>query len=325
MTLGLLFGDADATLLALLLALMLDARFGEPSWLWSRMPHPAALLGRGVDQLERRLNRGSAKRVKGLLALALLATAALAIGGALAAVPYVGPLFATIGAAILIAQRSLIEHIEAVAIGLQDSLAEGRFAVSMVVGRDPKQLDEPAVARAAIESAAENFSDGVVAPAFWFLLGGLPGILAYKAINTADSMIGHRSERYRAFGWASARLDDLVNLIPARLSAALIALSTQAPRRALRTVWRDAHKHLSPNAGWPEAAMAGGLGVMLGGPRRYGAQIIDGATLYGEGWRDPGPAEIMRATRVLSRAWILLCAAIIGAIGVLMLTRYAAA
>ena len=171
----------------------------------------------------------------------------------------------------------------------------------------------------AVESAAENFSDGVIAPAFWYLIGGLPAMLAYKAINTADSMIGRRSERYRAFGWASARLDDLVNLIPARISALLIAAAAPAQSRALATAWRDARKHVSPNAGWPEAAMAGGLGVSLGGPRRYEGAWLDGATLYAEGWRNIDRSTIYRATRVLARAWVLCAASIVLALGLLLI------
>ena len=316
---GLAFGAADSTLLALLIALLLDARFGEPNWLWSRIPHPAALLGRLVSESDRLLNRGGVRRLRGVLTILLLSAFAWTIGWAIEAAPYVGPALSALGAAVLLAQRSLIEHVEAVAVGLNDGLPEGRLAVSMIVGRDPSELDEPAVARAAVESAAENFSDGVIAPAFWYLIGGLPAMLAYKAINTADSMIGRRSERYRAFGWASARLDDLVNLIPARISALLIAAAAPAQSRALATAWRDARKHVSPNAGWPEAAMAGGLGVSLGGPRRYEGAWLDGATLYAEGWRNIDRSTIYRATRVLARAWVLCAASIVLALGLLLI------
>lgn len=311
-SLGLFFGAIDATLFALIAAFLLDARFGEPNWLWSRLPHPAALLGRMVGGADRLANKGAARRLRGALALFLILALAYGLGWTIEAIPYAGPVLSALGAAILLAQRSLIEHVEAVAVGLKDGLPEGRLAVSMIVGRDPSELDEPAVARAAIESAAENFSDGVIAPAFWYLLGGLPAMLVYKAINTADSMIGHRSERHLRFGWASARLDDLVNLIPARLSALLIAAASHAPARALRTAWRDARKHVSPNAGWPEAATAGALGVRLGGPRRYQGRLVDGATLYREGWDAPGPAEIFRATTLLARSWILTVAACLG-------------
>ncbi len=319
--LGFAVGAWDATLLALVAALLLDARFGEPNWLWARIPHPAALLGRLVDRLDRALNRGGARRLRGALALLLLLVVAWSAGSAVEAIPHAGPFLSALGAAALLAQRSLIEHVEAVAIGLRDGLAEGRLAVSRIVGRDPSALDEPAIARAAIESAAENFSDGVVAPAFWYLVGGLPAMLVYKAVNTADSMIGHRTERHARFGWAAARLDDGVNLVPARLSALLIAAGSPATRRALRTAWRDAAAHVSPNAGWPEAAMAGGLGVVLGGPRSYEGRRVDGATLYAEGWRDLGPGEIFRATRVLARAWILATALCVAALAAAMIAE----
>ncbi len=184
-------------------------------------------------------------------------------------------------ASTLLAQRSLDAHVRAVADALElEGIEAGRRAVSMIVGRDTAGLDETGVSRAAIESLAENFSDGVVAPLFWLLVAGLPGIFSYKAINTADSMIGHKSDRYLAFGWASARVDDFVNLPASRLSAlwlvlASAALSGLSPRGAIATVWRDANGHRSPNAGWPEAAMAGALGLRLAGPRAYEGTMVD--------------------------------------------------
>jgi len=207
----------------LLAALLIDAALGEPRWLWSRWPHPAVLMGRAVAALDRGLNTGGLRRAKGALATAVLGLGALALGGLVAALP-LGPLWEVLAAAVLLAQKSLAEHVAAVAQGLRYGLAEGRRAVARIVGRDPATLDEAGVARAAIESAAENFSDGVAAPAFWFLLGGLPGVLLYKVTNTADSMIGYRTARHADFGWAAARFDDLLNWVPARLSAGLIAL-----------------------------------------------------------------------------------------------------
>ncbi len=178
---------------------------------------------------------------------------------------------------------------------------------------DPETLDRAGVARAAIESLAENASDGVVAPVFWFALLGLPGLAAYKAINTADSMIGHRTPRHEAFGWASARLDDLVNLPASRLTAALFilaALFAQAyPLAALRAIVRDARKHRSPNAGWPEAAMAGALGLKLAGPRRYGGVYVLDAYM-GDGRVEAGPSDIRRALGLAAMAWLILVAAI---------------
>jgi adenosylcobinamide-phosphate synthase len=211
-----------------------------------------------------------------------------------------------IAAAILLAQKSLVDHVRAVANELRLSLPSGRRAVSMIVGRDTATLDEPAVSRAAIESAAENLSDGVIASAFWFLIAGLPGLMLYKITNTADSMIGHRTPRHEEFGWAAARFDDLLNLIPARLTALLLALSHgwTDPRPILR----DAPLHRSPNAGWPEAAMAVILNVALSGPRAYHGEMRDYPWVWAEGRRDPGPADIDAACTALWRAWAAMFA-----------------
>ncbi len=290
-----------------LLALALEAAFGYPEFLFQRIGHPAAWLGATIDALDRALNRGSKRerRALGFLALAVLliplAAAGLALQEALYALPFgILPLAAI--ASSLIAQRSLFAHVEAVARALKRSLDEGRAAVSQIVGRDVTALDEAGVARAAIESLAENFSDGVVAPAFWMAFLGFPGALLYKAINTADSMIGHRSERYADFGFAAAKLDDLVNLPAARLSALLIALAAWSGcSSALACAARDARKHASPNAGWPEAAMAGALALRLGGPRRYAGAAHEGAWL-GDGREDAGPADIDRALSIYRRA-----------------------
>ena len=210
--------------MSLIAAMILDAIFGEPEPVWRRLPHPAVLMGRLMGWLEARLNHGGLRRAKGALALAGMISVALAAGWLVVALP-LQPLPEVIAAAILIAQKSLIDHVRAVADALDIGLPEGRREVAKIVGRDVEALDGPGVARAAIESGAENFSDGVAAPVFWFLIFGLPGMLVYKAINTADSMIGYRNERYEEFGWAAAKLDDLVNFIPARLSAALLALA----------------------------------------------------------------------------------------------------
>ena len=186
----------------------------------------------------------------------------------------------------------------------------GRRAVAHIVGRDVTVLDEAGVARAAMESAAENFSDGVVAPAFWYALAGLPGLLIYKTVNTADSMVGYRSEAHEAFGWAPARLDDVLNFVPARLAAGLIAAAAAISRHdaavAVRAAWRDAPQHKSPNAGWPEAALAGALGIAFGGPRRYGEVAVDGVWLNPDGRRDVGPGDIRAATRLIDLAWALM-------------------
>ena len=292
--------------LILILAMLLDALLGEPRWLWDRWPHPAVLMGRAVAALDARLNRGAMRRVRGTAAVVVLVVGAGVLGGLIAALPF-GPLWEILGAAILLAQRSLADHVQAVGDGLRISLADGRRMVARIVGRDTAAMDPPAVSRAAIESAAENLSDGVIAPAFWFLIAGLPGILIYKVVNTADSMIGHRTPRHEKFGWAAARLDDLLNLIPARLSAVLLALAGWRPDAA-RVVLRDAPRHRSPNAGWPEAAMAVVLGVAVSGPRSYHGRMTDQPFVHPEGRRDAGPDDIDAAVGLLWRVWGLMLA-----------------
>ncbi|WP_135450755.1 MULTISPECIES: adenosylcobinamide-phosphate synthase CbiB [Tabrizicola] len=289
----------------LIAALLLDAVFGEPKPIWDRVPHPAVLMGRLVDWLDRHLNQGEARKARGVLAVVVLLAAGLGSGWIIRILPDFGVL-ETLTVAILIAQKSLVEHVRAVATALRRSVAEGRRAVAMIVGRDTADMTGPDVARAAIESAAENLSDGVVAPVFWYLVAGLPGIVAYKLINTADSMIGHMTPRYRDFGWAAARLDDLLNLVPARLTALLIALTHGwvDPQPILR----DAPKHRSPNAGWPESALAPVLNVALSGPRSYNGVRKDFPWVWPEGRRDPGPDDIDAAADALWRVWAALLA-----------------
>lgn len=301
----------------LLGALALDAVIGDPDRLWRRWPHPVVWLGRLVALADRGLNRESwsepARRAAGAFALVAIVGLALAFGWAadwaLRASPG-GPLWVALAASVLLAGRSLYDHVRRVRLAfLFGGLDEARSAVSMIVGRDPTSLDEAGVVRASIESTAENFSDGVVAPAFWFALLGLPGLVAYKAVNTADSMIGHLSARHRAFGWASARFDDLLNLAPARLSGLLVALAAPAAGgsigTALRIMLRDAGIHRSPNAGWPESAMAGALGLALAGPRRYAAGPVDEPFLHAEGRQPAVPEDIDRALRVMATAGVL--------------------
>lgn len=289
----------------LIVALLLDAAFGEPRWLWDRLPHPAVLMGRLVGWCDRRFNRDGALKLKGTLVAAGLLLAGLALGWAIRLLPDFGILEA-LTVAILIAQKSLVEHVRVVATALRRSVPEGRRAVAMIVGRDTASMTGPDIARGAIESAAENLSDGVVAPVFWYLVAGLPGILAYKLVNTADSMIGHLTPKYRDFGWASARLDDLLNLIPARLTALLIALTHGwvDPKPILR----DAPKHRSPNAGWPESALAPVLNVALCGPRSYNGVRKDYPWVWPEGRRDPGADDIDAAADALWRVWAALLA-----------------
>lgn len=289
--------------MTLLLAMLLDALLGEPKAIWDRIPHPAVLMGRMIGWADQRFNSGSMRRAKGSLVLIALVLGAYVLGHLIAMVPDHGAL-EVILAAILLAQKSLVDHVRAVADALRRSLPEGRKAVSMIVGRDTANMDEAAVSRAAIESAAENLSDGVIAPAFWFMVGGLPLMLVYKITNTADSMIGHRTPRHEQFGWASARFDDLLNLIPARLTALMIALAHgwTDPKPILR----DAPLHRSPNAGWPEAAMAVVLDVALSGPRSYHGQMREFPWVHPAGNRAPGADHIDRACSALWRTWGLM-------------------
>lgn len=284
----------------LIAAMALDAALGEPKWLWDRWPHPAVLMGRIIGWADARFNDGAARKARGVVVMSMLVIGAWALGWIIAAIPDFGVLVVII-AAMLLAQRSLVDHVRAVGNALRLSLAQGRQSVAMIVGRDTAELDQSAVARAAIESAAENLSDGVIAPAFWFLIGGLPGILVYKIANTADSMIGHRTPRHEQFGWAAARFDDLLNLIPARLTAILIALAHGW--LDARPILRDAPLHRSPNAGWPEAAMAVVLNVALSGPRSYHGEMRDFPWVWAEGRREIGPDQVDAACTALWRAW----------------------
>jgi adenosylcobinamide-phosphate synthase len=308
--------DHARPLLLLLAALALDAWLGDMPALFARVPHPVALVGRVVAELERRLNREkrseSDRRVRGIVTVALMILAAILAGLAAAWIcrwVRFGWALESLLVAVLLAQRGLYDHVVAVAEALEtDGLAAGREAVRHIVGRDPQSLDEHGVARAGIESLAENFGDGVVAPVLFYALFGLPGIFAYKTANTLDSMIGHLSPRYRAFGWAAARLDDALNFVPARLAGFLIAAAAAAvpaasAPSALRIMWRDAGKHRSVNAGWPEAAMAGALGLALAGPRRYLERVVDDPWL-GEGRARANAADMRRALAV----YVVACA-----------------
>ncbi len=305
----------------LALALLVDALAGEPAWLYARVPHPVAALGTLIGRLESGLldpaDAPSAQRWKGVALVVLVVALCLFLGSIVQRLLGTLPLsrvWLALAASTLLAQRSLVDHVKAVAEGLRRGLSAGRIAVAEIVGRDPERLDEAGVARAAVESLAENLSDGVVAPAFWCLVGGLPGLLAYKALNTLDSIVGHRSERYRHFGWASARLDDLANWVPARLTALLLLVGRHGVRRAAiaadwERVARDAPHHRSPNAGWPEAAMAYLLGVSLAGPRVYGGERVLDAWM-GRGREAVTSADISRAIRLAWRAWAVLLVAV---------------
>jgi adenosylcobinamide-phosphate synthase len=305
-----LFSAGSALLLPF--ALLLDAVIGDPDWLWRHAPHPVVLMGRMIGWLDRGLNRGpdAAKRLAGIAALALLISVA-GLGAAalhwLCGQHPLGAIVEVAAVSILLAQRSLYDHVRRVYTAFTDrGIAGAREAVSHVVGRDPDALDASGICRAAIETTAENFSDGVVAPALWYLVAGLPGIAIYKAVNTADSMIGHRSSRYRAFGWASARLDDVMNGLPARLSGLFTVIAAPLVGGSMRAAWRimlrDAHLHRSPNAGRPEAAMAGALGIAIAGPRVYATGPVSDPFVNGEERRDLRPPDIADGLRLFIAA-----------------------
>ncbi|WP_026439955.1 adenosylcobinamide-phosphate synthase CbiB [Acidocella facilis] len=300
--------------LAMALALGLDAAIGWPDAVFRAIGHPVTWCGALISALEARLNQGPARRLKGVATALLVIAIAIFFGVALQALS--GTLLTALLAWPLLAARSLHEHVARVAkpLAAQD-LPAARQAVSMIVGRDPERLNARGIARAALESLAENSSDGIIAPLFWGALFGLPGIAAYKAINTLDSMLGHRTPRYEAFGWASARIDDLANLLPARLTALLFIIT--APNRAAAWIVtsNDARHHRSPNGGWPEAAMAGALGLRLSGPRIYGNEAANEPWINANG-RDPGPEDIYAALALYRRA-LILAAALLGLSAVL--------
>jgi adenosylcobinamide-phosphate synthase len=295
----------------MLLAWTFEVACGWPNWLYKQIGHPVAWLGHLISALERRLNNEDrSHRTRYIFGVVtVLISLAISIGLAvliseLLPNAWWGYVFEALVASSLIATRSLYDHVSAVARPLlNQDIEQARRAVSMIVGRDPDQLDEPGIARAGLESLAENASDGVIAPIFWGAVLGLPGLAAYKAINTLDSMIGHRSSRYQAFGGFAARLDDLANLLPARLTGILIALSSLRPE-AIVVMFRDARQHRSPNAGWPEAAMAGALRVRLSGPRAYDAGVRDEPWLNGDA-QDPDGPDLRRGLTLFRRAMIV--------------------
>jgi len=302
-----------ASLLLAAAALTCEALFGYPQALYRAIGHPVTWIGALIRRLDGALNREGdsflIRKLCGCLALALLLAitggVALALQGVLTG--WAGFVLLALLTSSLPAQRSLYEHVADVAQALErEGLEGGRRAVSMIVGRNTSVLDEAGVARAAIESLAENFSDGVVAPLFWTALGGLPGGVLYKAANTADSMIGHRTKRYEAFGWAAARFDDLINLPASRLTALFLLVAASltpglSAREGWRALWRDAGLHRSPNAGWPEAAMAGALGLKLAGPRVYGTELTQDAFM-GSGRAEATAADIRSALHLYRRA-----------------------
>ena len=315
--------------LILAIALIIDRLVGDPAWLWKRVPHPVVIFGKAIGAFDTVFNRESApawlRRIAGFLCIILLTVAAFFIGAALEWALYPLALFGLavkiLLVSVLLAQKSLSDHVRAVMDGLQQGLDQGRFSVSLIVGRDPATLDEAGVSRAAIESLAENFSDAVVAPAICYALFGLPGLFAYKFINTADSMIAHHTPRHESFGWATAKLDDLVNWPAARLSWLLIAAAARVlhgkavAERAFKIGWRDARLHRSPNSGWPEASMAGALDLQLAGPRVYAGEIVKEPMMNPEGRAPAQREDIRQALRIYESACdVLLILAVAGAV-----------
>jgi adenosylcobinamide-phosphate synthase len=308
--------DPSGRILILIIAFGIEAVLAYPAAVFRAIGHPVSWIGALIAALDSALNRPdtsfAARRAAGVATVLLLVAGSLAVGVVLEVVardvPYPGFAIAVLVVATLIATGSLDQHVRAVAAALRaEGLAGGRRSIANIVGRDSDALDEAAVCRAAIESLAENASDGVTAPALWFLAGGLPGIIAYKAINTADSMVGHMSERHRAFGWAAARLDDLVNLPASRLTGLMfVAAAAFVPGASASSAWqayrRDARLHRSPNAGWPEAAMAGALGLRIAGPRSYGGVLVDDHWMGG-GRAEATAQDIDRALKIYRTAF----------------------
>lgn len=327
-----MFASPDRVLI-LIAACGIEAVLAYPALVFGAIGHPVSWIGAAISALESRLNRpaysDAMRRSAGVMTVLLLVAVSLGVGLALEmavrSVPVLGFVLAVAIVAALIAAGNLDQHVRAVAAALRtEGLVSGRQSIAKIVGRDSEALDQAAICRAAIESLAENASDGVTAPALWYLVGGLPGMIAYKAINTADSMIGHMSERHRAFGWAAAKLDDLVNWPGSRLTGLMfVAAASVVPGASSSSAWRafrrDARRHRSPNAGWPEAAMAGALGLRLAGPRVYDGVTVDDHWM-GDGRAEATPEDIDRALTIYRVAFVgtLL---IIAAIGWLLSAR----
>jgi adenosylcobinamide-phosphate synthase len=318
--------DPPDRIAILIISFGIEAVLAYPAPVFRAIGHPVSWIGALIAALDSTLNRPNAsfavRRAAGVATVLLLLAGSLGVGFVLETlartIPYLGFAVAIVVVAALLATGNLDQHVRAVAAAIRaDGLAGGRRSIANIVGRDPDTLDQAAICRAAIESLAENASDGVTAPALWFLAGGLPGMIAYKAINTADSMIGHMSEHHRAFGWAAARLDDLVNLPASRLTGLMfIAAAALVPGASASSAWRayrhDARLHRSPNAGWPEAAMAGALGLRLAGPRSYGGVVVDDHWM-GDGRAEATAGDIDRALMIYRVAFagaLLLVAAL---------------
>lgn len=317
-TFGMINGPAGFDpLILLLLALAIEAYVGEARFFFRFVRHPVVIIGDLIGALDRKLNREKRSQMdraaRGFITVLIVVGICIAVGCVVAWVSRNHPwgwIIEFVLIVTLIAQRGLYNAVRRVGLSLKGgNLEESRDAVSHIVGRDPAQLDNHGIARAAIESLAENFSDGVVAPVFWYVLFGFPGLLAYKAINTMDSMIGYKTPQYQAFGFSAARIDDIVNIIPARLSGLFIALAaafvpTASPAKAFRIMVRDAGKHRSPNAGWPEGAMAGALNLAIAGPRRYPGRVVKDPWV-GDGTAKATHRDIRRALYLYTVACLI--------------------
>ncbi len=312
----------------LTLALIIDMFVGDPDWLWKRLPHPVVLIGKWINLFDRLRDHEGAgawcrriglesrhvvEQFFGIVLLLSMFVLCLMFSRLIMGLGSLGWLIELILVAILVAQRSLYDHVGRVVVALKgQGLQAARKQVSMIVGRDVSKLNESGISKAAIESLAENFSDGVVAPVLWYAVAGLPGILFYKAVNTADSMIGHHNDRFEYFGKPAARLDDWMNWPASRLSTVLVVVSVALARggSAASAVWkatlRDASNHRSPNAGWPETSFAAALNLSLGGPRQYEDDLIDAEFLYSEGRDIAKPADVEKSLSLFLRSCICL-------------------
>ncbi|MCY3675946.1 MAG: adenosylcobinamide-phosphate synthase CbiB [Paracoccaceae bacterium] len=290
------------SILVLLIALILDAIIGDPEDFWKKIPHPVVLMGKLIKYYDQEFNlkSGNNRKQAGLIGLLVGSVAFVILGLILEMLPFI--IIDVIIVAVLLAQKSLIQHAKEVMEALGLSLMEGRLAVAKIVGRDTSHLDESEVVRATVESTAEGFLDGVFAPIFWYLVAGLPGLLVYKFVNTADSMIGYKNEQYEEFGWATAKFDDILNYLPARIipfiiSIALLSLSP------IKLAFEDGSNHRSPNAGWPEAAFASALGIALSGPRSYDGELRQYPFINQTGRMDLVTKDIKDCIKLAWKGW----------------------
>lgn len=290
-------------ILPLLIGWLLDFFFGDPS----RLPHPIVWFGKMISWGEHRLNKGSYRMAKGaVMAICFILMIFFAVWGLKRLIPNM-VLWLVLDTIIIfycLAGTTLIREVREVFLALDRSLDEGRQQVARIVGRETSELSAQEVRTAALETLAENLSDGVIAPLFWLALLGTSGMLAYKMVNTLDSMIGYRTERYKDFGCWAARIDDIANFIPARLTALLMVIAS-GKLSLLKFVWRNGRRHASPNSGYPEAALAGALNCRFGGPHYYFGELFD-KPYIGENDRDLTTQDMHTAVRINRTAELLM-------------------